>query len=105
MSNLTISVEDEIIKRARVRAIQQGTSVSAKIREFLHHYVNESDSMLKKQRSAAAARLVQTIEAATLQTRAETSVTVAGARKRRTLREELYGGDFRSKGRTAVKAR
>jgi len=38
MSNLTIAVDDNIIKQARVRAIQQGTSVSAKVREFLASY-------------------------------------------------------------------
>jgi len=105
MSNLTVSVEDEIIKRARVRAIQQGTSVSAKIREFLHEYVNESDDMLRKQRSDAAARLMQTIEAATTQTHPEATAAVPGAKKRRTLREELYEGDFRARDRTAAKAK
>jgi len=38
MSNLTIAVDDNIFKQARVRAIQQGTSVSAKVREFLTSY-------------------------------------------------------------------
>jgi len=38
MSNLTIAVDDNIVKLARVRAIQQGTSVSAKVREFLASY-------------------------------------------------------------------
>ena len=103
MPNLTVSVEDEIIKRARVRAIQQGTSVSAKIREFLHEYVSESDDLLKKQRSDAAARLMLAIEAATAQTRPEPA-TSSGAKKRRALREELYEGDFRATGRTAAKA-
>ncbi len=40
MSNLTVSVDEELIKRARVRAIQEGTSVSAKVREFLAQYAN-----------------------------------------------------------------
>ena len=40
MSNLTISVDDQLIKQARVRAIQQGTSLSAKVREFLQSYVS-----------------------------------------------------------------
>lgn len=39
MSNLTISVDDHLIKQARIRAIEQGTSVSAKVREFLASYV------------------------------------------------------------------
>lgn len=39
MANLTISVDDQLIKQARIRAIEQGTSVSAKVREFLTSYV------------------------------------------------------------------
>ncbi len=38
MSNLTISVDDELIRQARIKAIEQGTSVSAKVREFLAQY-------------------------------------------------------------------
>lgn len=38
MSNLTISVDDELIRQARIKAIEQGTSVSAKVREFLTQY-------------------------------------------------------------------
>jgi plasmid stability protein len=39
MSNLTISMDDKLIKAARVQAIQQGTSLSAKIRDFVTQYV------------------------------------------------------------------
>jgi plasmid stability protein len=102
MSNLTISVEDEIIKRARVRAIQQGTSLSAKVREFLQHYVGESEDTLRQQREAAAARLMQAIEGATARTRAEPERR--SARKRGTLRDELYAGDFRARERRATKS-
>ena len=38
MTNLTISIDENIVRHARVRAIQEGTSVSAKVREFLAHY-------------------------------------------------------------------
>lgn len=41
MSNLTIAVDEHIIKQARMRALQQGTSVSAKVREFLASYAQE----------------------------------------------------------------
>jgi len=44
MSNLTISVDDQLIKQARIRAIEQGTSVSAKVREFLASYVQGSQA-------------------------------------------------------------
>ncbi len=101
MSNLTVSVDDEIIKRARVRAIQQGTSVSAKIREFLEHYVNESEDLLKKQRLDATVVLMQAIEAATAQTQPDAATAVPGGPQRRTLRDELYEGDFRADRKTA----
>jgi plasmid stability protein len=97
MSNLTISVDDELIKLARVRAIQQGTSLSAKVREFLQDYVNESDDALRKQREGATARLLQAIESATTQTDPEAAKHAT--RKRRTLREELYADDFRKRDR------
>ena len=99
MSNLTISVDDEIIKRARVRAIQQGTSLSAKLREFLQQYVSESEDLLKRQRVDAAARLVQAIEAATAQTRPGVAPVGSAARKTRGLREDLYAEDFRARDR------
>lgn len=38
MSNLTIAVDEDVIRRARVRAIQDGTSVSAQVRAFLAAY-------------------------------------------------------------------
>ncbi len=40
MSNLTVAVDEQLIKRARIRAIGEGTSVSALVREFLTQYVN-----------------------------------------------------------------
>jgi len=107
MSNLTISVDDQIIKRARVRAIQQGTSLSAKVREFLQHYVNESDDQLQKQREDASARLMLAIDAATAQTQPQSKTAAPSARAakgRRTLREELYEGDFRARDRRALQA-
>ena len=71
MSNLTIAVEDQHIKRARMRAIAQGTSVSAKVREFLQSYVNEPDAGLAKLREESTARPMQAIEAATALTQPE----------------------------------
>lgn len=104
MANLTVSVDDEIIKRARVRAIQQGTSVSAKVREFLEHYVNESEDLRKKQRVDDTALLMQAIETASAQTQPDTASAVSGEKRRRTLRDEIYKGDFRARDRNAAKA-
>ena len=103
MSNLTISVDDEIIKRARVRAIQQGTSLSAKLREFLQQYVSESEDMLKRQRADAAARLAQAIEAAAAQTQPGATPEGSAARKKRSLREDMYAEDFRARDRLTAK--
>ena len=44
MSNLTVSVDEHLIKLARMRAIEQGTSLSAKVREFLQAYVGGKGS-------------------------------------------------------------
>ncbi len=38
MGNLTIAVDDELLRRARVRAAEQGTSVNAILREELTRY-------------------------------------------------------------------
>jgi hypothetical protein len=39
MANLTIAVDDEVLLRARKRALDQGTSVNALLREYLEGYV------------------------------------------------------------------
>ena len=41
MTNLTIALDEAIVKKARIRAIHEGTSVSAKVREFLANYAQE----------------------------------------------------------------
>jgi plasmid stability protein len=38
MANLTNTVEDEILRRARVRAIEQDTSVNALLRDYLEAF-------------------------------------------------------------------
>ena len=42
MANLTIVVDDEILRRARVRAAEQGTSVNAALADYLAHYAGSS---------------------------------------------------------------
>ena len=39
MANMTIAVDKELLKRARVKAIEEGTSVNAVLREYLERYV------------------------------------------------------------------
>ena len=38
MAGLTLSIEEDILHRARVRAVEEGASVSAVVREFLKDY-------------------------------------------------------------------
>lgn len=38
MANLTITVDEETVKRARMRALEEGTSVNAVLREYLEDY-------------------------------------------------------------------
>ena len=39
MTNVTLSIDEEDLKQARILALQQGTSVNAVIREFLKSYI------------------------------------------------------------------
>ncbi|MCL4183486.1 MAG: hypothetical protein KJ011_08570 [Burkholderiaceae bacterium] len=53
MSNLTIAVDDEVLKKARIRALEQGSSVNAVLRELLEAYAG-----VGRGQSAAAADLI-----------------------------------------------
>ena len=41
MTNLSISLDENLVKQARIKAIQEGTSLSAKVRELLSTYVRQ----------------------------------------------------------------
>ena len=43
MANLTISVDDELLRRARVRAAELGTSVNAVLREYMGTWAGQDD--------------------------------------------------------------
>ena len=38
MSNLTVSIDDDILKKAKLKTVQEGVSLSAKVRELLQRY-------------------------------------------------------------------
>ncbi len=40
MANLTISIDDILLKRARIRALEDGQSVNALLRDYLERYAN-----------------------------------------------------------------
>lgn len=103
MSNLTVSVDDQLIKRARMRAIEQGTSLSAKVREFLHAYAGGSQDALAQQRAESTARLLAAMDAAAAMSGPALPAAASARGQRRSLRDELYEGDFRARDRAAVK--
>lgn len=45
MGNLTVVIDDNLLKRARMRALDQGTSVNAVVREQLERYAGDDDAI------------------------------------------------------------
>jgi plasmid stability protein len=39
MANLTLSIDDDLLKRARIRALERDTSVNALVRDYLQNLV------------------------------------------------------------------
>jgi len=54
--NLTITVDDEVLRRARIRALTQRTSVNAVLREFLESYAGSNIEAGARARLAELAR-------------------------------------------------
>ena len=50
MANLTIVVDERVLRRARIRALEDGTSVNAVLRDYLLAYAG--DSGLREAREA-----------------------------------------------------
>ncbi|NOX99827.1 MAG: ribbon-helix-helix protein, CopG family [Verrucomicrobia bacterium] len=44
MKNITLKVDDDTYRKARIRAAKEGTSVSAMVREFLQQRARKDDS-------------------------------------------------------------
>ena len=74
MANLTIAIEDEILRRARLRAVAQGTSVNALLRDYLQGFAGA--------RTAQEAAIRSLLE---LSSRAQSS-----SKGRRVSRDELH---------------
>ena len=56
MANLTLTIDDDVLKRARIRAIEEDTSVNAVVRDFLERYAGDDRS------GAALRRFVDTAQ-------------------------------------------
>ncbi|MCC6609248.1 MAG: ribbon-helix-helix protein, CopG family [Burkholderiales bacterium] len=44
MANLTITVDDDLLKRARLKALAQGSSVNAVLRQFLEQFAGADEA-------------------------------------------------------------
>lgn len=42
MANLTLTIEDELLRQARLRALEQGQSINSLVRLWLERYVGET---------------------------------------------------------------
>ena len=60
MSNLTITSDDEVLEKARIRALREGTSVNAVLREFLESYAG-----IRNEQMAAVRELLDASQKAT----------------------------------------
>ncbi len=54
MANLTITVDEETVKRARIRALEEGISVNALLRDYLEEY-----SGVRRERREAGRKLLE----------------------------------------------
>jgi plasmid stability protein len=65
MKNITVSVDDEVYRRARVRAAELETSVSALVRKYLQNFAaGESDFERLKREEAQIREKIETFSGA-----------------------------------------
>ncbi len=74
MANLTIAIDDDLLRRARIRALEQGHSVNALLREYLKSFAGKTN---------VHKRAVQALDEIADRTR-------SGSGGRRWKRDELY---------------
>ncbi len=77
MSNLTLVIDDDVLRRARIRALEDGTSVNAVVRDYLLAYAGGD---------RAAQGLTHFLH------QAEASHASSGPRGRSWSRDDLYEG-------------
>jgi plasmid stability protein len=56
MANLTLTIDDEVLRRARIRALEQGTSVNAIVRAHLERFAQDDGEALALQELRTLAR-------------------------------------------------
>jgi hypothetical protein len=81
VANLTITIDDEVLKRARVRAVELGTSVNAILAEHLRSFAGREDA-----RARATAALLTLAK----QSQAQGASRAKARARRRWTREDLH---------------
>lgn len=76
MANLTLTIDENTLRAARIRALEQGTSVNALVRDYLEHYAGRSSAAEEAIRSFLA--LAEEVDAS------------SGSGGRSWTRDELY---------------
>jgi plasmid stability protein len=70
MKNITVSVDEEVHHKARIRAAELGTSVSALVRDFLNELAEgDTDFQRRKRAQAQAFDSIRAFRAGTRLTR------------------------------------
>jgi hypothetical protein len=44
VANLTLTIDDDLLRRARIRALERGTSVNALVREYVESFAGEGEA-------------------------------------------------------------
>ena len=81
MANLTLAVDDDVLRKARLKAVHEDTSVNAVVREFLREYTDGNS-----RQAAAGRRLLSFAHAHSFKTKGQ-----------KWDRASLYDRDMRSK--------
>ena len=76
MTNLTITVDEQTLKKARMRALEEGTSVNTILRDYLESYAG-----VKRERREAGRRIIES---------SRESKSGSGPGGRTWTREDLY---------------
>jgi hypothetical protein len=45
VANLTLVIDEDVLRRARIKALEQGTSVNAVVRSFIGEFAGEDEQM------------------------------------------------------------
>ena len=62
MTNVTLAIDDDLLRRARVQAIEEGTSVNEVVRDFLREHSGAASARVAAADAGAATLSVQVLQ-------------------------------------------